>query len=79
MAACFVSEIDGSDPTSLDEDPSLYEDGPAERRVSSQPTAGGRVWQDFGTLGVDRQIRLRTDWMAQDTLDDFASVCRQQE
>ncbi len=72
-STCVLSEVDSSDPTSLDEDPSLYEDGPAERRVSSQPTAEGRVWQDFGALDVDRQIRLRTDWMTQDTLDDFAS------
>jgi hypothetical protein len=72
-STCVLSEIDGSNFASLDEDPILYEDGPAERRVSSQATAGGRVWQDFGALDVDRQIRLRTDWMTQDTLDDFAS------
>lgn len=73
MAACFLSEIDGSDPTYLDEDPIQYDDGPAERRVSAHATTDGRVWQDFGALDVDRQIRLRTDWMTQDTLDDFVS------
>ena len=73
MAACFLSETDGSDPSYLDEDPIQYDDGPAERRVSAHATADGRVWQDFGALDVDRQIRLRTDWMAQDTLDDFVS------
>ncbi len=39
--------------------------------MSALATAESRVWQDFGALDVDRQIRLRTDWMAQDTLDDF--------
>jgi len=73
VAACFLSEIDGSDPTYLDEDPIQYDDGPAERRVSAHATTDGRVWQDFGALDVDRQIRLRTDWMTQDTLDDFVS------
>jgi len=73
VAACFLSETDGSDPSYLDEDPIQYDDGPAERRVSAHATADGRVWQDFGALDVDRQIRLRTDWMAQDTLDDFVS------
>ena len=72
-STCVLSEIDGSDPTYLDEDPIVYDDGPAERRVSAHATADGRVWQDFGTLDVDRQIRLRTDWMTQETLDDFAS------
>jgi len=72
-STCILSEIDGSDPTYLDEDPIQYDDGPAERRVSAQATADGRIWQDFGALDVDRQIRLRTDWMTQDTLDDFAS------
>ena len=72
-STCVLSEIDGSNPTYLDEDPIQYDDGPAERRVSAQATADGRVWQDFGVLDVDRQIRLRTDWMTQDTLDDFAS------
>jgi len=77
VAACFLSETDGSDPSYLDEDPIQYDDGPAERRVSAHATADGRVWQDFGALDVDRQIRLRTDWMAQDTLDDFASKLAQ--
>ena len=70
-STCVLSEIDGSDPTYLDEDPILYDNGPAERRASAHATADGRVWQDFGALEVDRQIRLRTDWMTQDTLDDF--------
>jgi hypothetical protein len=70
-SSCVLSAIDGSDPTSLDEDPALYDDGPAERRVSSHATADGRVWQDFGALDVDRQIKLRTDWMTQATLDAF--------
>lgn len=70
-STCVLSEIGGSDPTCLDEDPILYDNGPAERRASAHATADGRVWQDFGALEVDRQIRLRTDWMTQDTLDDF--------
>jgi len=69
MAACFLSEIDGSDPTYLDEDPIAYDDGPAERRMSAQATADGRVWQDFGAPDVDRQVRLRTEWMSETTLD----------
>ncbi len=69
MASCYLSNLDGSDPTYLDEDPIQYDDGPAERRVSAQATADGRVWQDFGALEVDRQIKLRTDWMTQATLD----------
>jgi len=68
-STCVLSAIDGSNPTSLDEDPIQYDDGPAERRVSTQATADGRVWQDFGALDVDRQIRLRTDWMGEATLD----------
>ena len=70
-STCILSEVDGSEPTYLDEDPILYDNGPAERRASAHATADGRVWQDFGALEVDRQIRLRTDWMTQDTLDDF--------
>ena len=73
MAACFLSETDGSDPSYLDEDPIQYDDGPAERRVSAHATADGGVWQDFGALDVDRQLKLRTDWMTGDTLDDFVS------
>jgi hypothetical protein len=73
VSACFLSAIDGSDPTYLDEGPILYDDGSAERRVSAHATADSRVWQDFGALDVDRQIRLRTDWMAQDTLDAFSA------
>jgi len=76
-STCVLSEVDGSDPTYLDEDPALYDDGPAERRVSAHATADGRVWQDFGALGVDRQIRLRTDWMAQGTLDAFTAKLAQ--
>jgi len=76
-STCVLSEVDGSDPTSLDEDPILYDDGPAERRVSAHATAEGRVWQDFGALCVDRQIRLRTDWMTQETLDDFGGKFQQ--
>jgi len=71
VARCFLSEIDGSSPTYLDEDPIVYDDGPAERRASAHATADGRVWQDFGVLDVDRQIRLRTDWMSETTLDGF--------
>jgi len=70
-STCVLSEVDGSNATYLDEDPIQYDDGPAERRVSAQATADGRVWQDFGALDVDRQIRLRTDWMTQTTLDAF--------
>ena len=68
-STCILSEVDGSDPTYLDEDPILYDNGPAERRASAHATADGRVWQDFGALEVDRQIRLRTDWMSEATLD----------
>jgi len=68
-STCILSEIDGSEPTYLDEDPALYDDGPAERRASAYATADGRVWQDFGAPDVDRQIRLRTDWMSEATLD----------
>lgn len=72
MAACYLSKPDGSDAIYLDEDPALYADGPAERRASSHATfGGGRVWQDFGTPDVDRQIRLRTDWMTEATLAAF--------
>ncbi len=70
-STCVLSELDSSDPTYLDEDPITYDDGPAERRVSAQPTAEGRVWQDFGAFDVDRQIRLRTDWMSGTTLAAF--------
>jgi hypothetical protein len=73
VAACFLSETDGSDPSYLDEDPIQYDDGPAERRVSAHATADGRVWQDFGALDVDRQIRLRTDWMTGDPLEGFTT------
>jgi len=72
-STCVLSEIDGSNATYLDEDPIQYDDGPAERRVSAQATADGRVWQDFGALDVDRQIRLRTDWMTGDPLEDFTT------
>ena len=68
-STCVLSEIDDSDPTYLDEDPIVYDDGPAERRASAQATADGRVWQDFGVPDVDRQIRLRTDWMSETTFD----------
>ena len=68
-STCVLSEVDGSEPTYLDEDPALYDDGPAERRASAHATADGRVWQDFGAPDVDRQIRLRTDWMGEATLD----------
>jgi hypothetical protein len=72
-STCVLSEIDGSNATYLDEDPIQYDDGPAERRASAHATADGRVWQDFGALDVDRQIRLRTDWMTQSTLDSFGA------
>jgi len=68
-STCVLSEVDGSEPTYLDEDPALYDDGPAERRASAHATADGRVWQDFGAPDVDRQIRLRTDWMGEATLE----------
>jgi hypothetical protein len=67
-----MSKPDDTEKTYLDEDPISYDDGPAERRASSHATLGGsRVWQDFGAKDVDRQIRLRTDWMTQTTLDAF--------
>jgi len=72
-SACCLSLPDDSEQTFLDEGPAFYEDGPPERRASSHATfGGGKVWQDFGAADVDRQIRLRTDWMTQATLDDFA-------
>jgi hypothetical protein len=68
-SACYMSKPDGSEAVYLDEDPAYYDDGPAERRASSSPTlGGGRVWQDFGVHDVDREIRLRTDWMSEATL-----------
>ena len=71
-ASCYMSKPDDSEKTYLDEDPALYEDGPADRRASSHATFGGsRVWQDFGAPDVDRQIRLRTDWMTKATLEAF--------
>jgi hypothetical protein len=71
-ASSYMSKPDDSEKTHLDEEPALYEDGPAERRASSHATFGGsRVWQDFGAPGVDRQIRLRTDWMTETTLEAF--------
>jgi len=73
MPFCCLSNPDNSDPTSLDENPLQYDDGPAERRASAHATADGRVWQDFGALDVDRQIRLRTGWMTQTTLDAFSA------
>jgi DNA-binding IclR family transcriptional regulator len=71
-STCYLSELDGSQKTYLDEDPAIYQDVPPERRASSHATADGRVWQDFGAPDVDRQIKLRTDWMSQATLDSFA-------
>jgi hypothetical protein len=67
-STCVLSEIDGSNATYLDEDPIQYDDGPAERRASAHATADGRVWQDFGATDVDRQIRVRTDWISEATL-----------
>jgi hypothetical protein len=78
VGTCYLSELDGSDRSYLDEDPAFYDDGPPERRVSSHATFGGsRVWQDFGAHDVDRQIRLRTDWMTQATLDAFGAKFEQ--
>lgn len=71
-ASCYMSKPDDSEKTYLDEDPALYEDGPADRRASSHATFGeSRVWQDFGAPDIDRQIRLRTDWMTEATLEAF--------
>jgi len=71
-STCYLSLPDGSERTYLDEDPETYDDGPAERRMSSEETiGGGRVWQDFGAQDVDRTIRVRTGWMTQATLDLF--------
>jgi len=71
-SSCYLSLPDDSEKTYLDEDPESYDDGPAERRMSSEETiGGGRVWQDFGAADVDRAIRLRTGWMTQATLDLF--------
>ena len=71
-ASCYMSKPDDGETTYLDEDPAFYEDGPPERRASSHATFGGsRVWQDFGAPDMDRQIRLRTDWMTETTLDAF--------
>ncbi len=71
MTACVLSYPDGFGPTYLDVDPARYDDRPAERRVSAHATAEGRVWQDFGAPDIDRQIRLRVDWMAAATLAAF--------
>jgi hypothetical protein len=72
MGVCCLSKPDGTEKTYLDEDPVFYDDGPAERRASSHVTFGGsRVRQDFGAKDVDRQIRLRTDWMTEATLGKF--------
>ena len=77
-ASCYMSKPDDSEKTYLDEDPALYEDGPADRRASSHATFGGsRVWQDFGAPDVDRQIRMRTDWMGELTLDSFRTKFEQ--
>lgn len=73
-AICYLSNPDGSEATYFDEDPAWYDDGEPERRASSHVTFGGsRVWQDFGVTDVDRQIKLRTDWMTQATLEAFAA------
>jgi len=78
MGVCYLSDLDGSGATYLDEDPALYEDGPSERRLSSHPTfGGGRVWQDFGAKTEDRRIRVRTDYMTQATLDAFRAKFEQ--
>ena len=77
-ASCYLSKPDDSEKTYLDEDPALYEDRPPDRRASSHATFGGsRVWQDFGAPDADRQIRLRTDWMSQATLDAFRAKFEQ--
>jgi hypothetical protein len=71
-STCYLSLPDDSAKIYLDEDPETYDDGPAERRMSSQETmGGGRVWQDFGVQDLDRTIRLKTGWMTQATLDAF--------
>jgi hypothetical protein len=69
-SACYLSKPDDSEKTYLDEDPTAYDDAPPERRASSVATlGGGRVWQDFGARDVDRELRVRCDWMSQATLD----------
>jgi|GEM_PF-1746802 len=71
---CYPDREEPEDPeiTYLDEDPSAYNDGPPERRVSSHAAMGGeRVWQDFGAPDIDRQIALKTDWMEAATLEAF--------
>ncbi len=79
MAECVLSELDDSNPTSLDVDPDTYEDSAPMRRLSSHPTlGGGRVWQDFAAHACDRQIRLHTGWMEEATRDAFLTKFNQQ-
>ena len=66
---CYLTDLEDAERTTFDEDPVVYEHGPAPRRSSSHETlGGGRVHQDFGAPTADREIRLRTDWMEQTTL-----------
>ena len=60
---CYLSELDLSDKTLLDEDPAFYDDGPPERRASDHQTQDGTVRQDFGFATSDRSLRLRTDFV----------------
>ena len=70
MSLCTIAEADGSNPISFDANPATYQVVPGERRMSVHPIVGDRLWQDFGSPGVDRQIKLHTDWMESSTLDD---------
>lgn len=65
---CYLSELDLSDQTFLDEDPAFYDDGPPERRASDHQTQDGTVRQDFGFGTSDRSLRLRTDFVTTATL-----------
>jgi len=65
---CYLSELDLSDQTFLDEDPAFYDDGPPERRTSDHQTQDGTVRQDFGFATSDRTLRLRTDFVTAATL-----------
>lgn len=62
-STCYLSETDLSDQTLLDSYPAIYNDGPPERRASSQQTQDGTVYQDFGYEDSDRELTLRCDWI----------------
>ena len=54
MPLCVLSEVGGANPIPVDVNPATYEMVPGERRMSTHVIAGDRIWQDFGSLDVDR-------------------------